>query len=486
MTARRPVGRAAGTIGLILTACATGAVRPSGRPAVMWGPDNRVLISDFSDVQALAVSTWFVFAATAHGLLIYDRTSRRFRPPVTQIDGYPAGRVRGAIADQSSNAVLLSLGTGLGYVRYDVDGRSWTPGSRPSGQAVGTLTVEAALASAPLADAMRAAILTDKRLRVNQFTAAAATPDRAEIFFGTNGLGLVRVDRLTGEWQVLSYGLLAPSVGAVAPATDGIWSATNARRGARRGVTWVASDLSATRSSEGGGAALGFSFLNARSLIARAGQLWLATEQGVLRIDSSTFESRRWDLPDATCLARARSGIWVGTTRGLSFIGADDGVHDFGSRGGGLAITSLLAAGDTLWVGTNAGLGHVLPGASGITTPAELADRPSLRTTILALGRLRDTIVMTTERELLWRNPATRAWTSVPLPLALGSPTALATDPDGALWVGGTAGLAQADLSSGLIHVHVVPFEVPAAVRALASDRDFLWAATDSGLMRIR
>jgi len=31
-----------------------------------------------------------------------------------------------------------------------------------------------------------------------------------------------------------------------------------------------------------------------------------------------------------------------------------------------------------------------------------------------------------------------------------------------------------------------VPFEVPAPVRDLAADRDFLWAATDSGLMRVR
>jgi hypothetical protein len=90
--------------------------------------------------------------------------------------------------------------------------------------------VEAALARAPLADAMRAAILTDPRLRTHQFTAAAATPDRPEIFFGTNGMGLVRVDRQTGEWEVLTYGLLTPGVGAVATAPNGVWAASNARR----------------------------------------------------------------------------------------------------------------------------------------------------------------------------------------------------------------------------------------------------------------
>ncbi|MGH7522585.1 MAG: hypothetical protein ACREMI_15020 [Gemmatimonadales bacterium] len=443
-----------------------------------------MVISDFSYVEAVAATPWLVFAATTHGLVIYDRTARRFRSPVTVLDGYPSGRVRRAIADPSGNAVWLDLGTGLGYVRYDVDGRIWTPGSLPSGQIDQPLTVEAALASAPIAAALRAAILTDARLRTHQFTAAAATPERPEIFFGTNGLGLVRVDKQTGEWDVLMYGLVAPGVGAVAAAPNGVWAASSARAGAeRRGLTWVASDLSATRGAEGSRAALGFSFLYSRRLVAAGNHLWLATEQGVLRIDSSTFASRVWDLPDVTSLASSRSGMWIGTTRGLSLITADERALDVGPSA--LAITSLLAVGDTLWVGTNAGLGQVLPGANAVTTPGELANRSSLRVTVYALGRLQDTIVMATERELLWRNPTTLVWTAVPLPLTLGVPTAIAAH-DGTLWVGGTRGLAQADISNGSVHVYGVPFDVPAAVRDLASDRDFLWAATDSGLVRIR
>ena len=92
---------------------------------------------------------------------------------------------------------------------------------------------------------------------------------------------------------------------------------------------------------------------------------------------------------------------------------------------------------------------------------------------------------MATERELWWRDPATRAWAAIPLPVALGLPTALAVHDD-ALWIGGLRGLAQVDLAAGLVQVHPVPFDIPAAVRDLAGDRDFLWAATDSGLVRIR
>jgi len=443
-----------------------------------------VLISDFSEVDAVAASPWLVFAATPHGLLIYDRIARRFRPPVTPLDGYPAGRVRRAIADPAGNAVWLDLGNGLDYFRYDVDGRAWTRGPLGSAQVDATLTVEAALASAPLADAMRAAILTDARLRSHQFTSAAGTPERPEIFVGTNGMGLVRVDKQTGEWEVLSYGLVAPGVGAVASAPDGIWAAANARPGQRRGLTWVATDLSATRTNEGGGAALGFTFLYSRRLLTAANQLWLATEQGVLRIDPASFRARLFDLPNATSLARAPDGVWVGTTRGLSVITQDDRVVPLGRSG--LPILSLLAVSETLWVGTAAGLGQLLPGAATITTPPELADRPSSRVPVYALARLQDTIAMVTERELLWRNPTSHAWTAMPLPLNLGIPTALAADPNGGLWIGGTLGLAQAEIARASIRVHPVPFEVPAAVRDVTTDRDFLWVATDSGLVRIR
>jgi ligand-binding sensor domain-containing protein len=95
-------------------------------------------------------------------------------------------------------------------------------------------------------------------------------------------------------------------------------------------------------------------------------------------------------------------------------------------------------------------------------------------------------IVMATGQQLVWRSPEMQAWSAITLPPSIGRPTALTAGPDATLWVGGTLGLGEAELSSGLIHVHPVPFEVPAAVRDLAADRSYLWAATDSGLMRIQ
>src|SRR5258705_11030704 len=96
-----------------------------------WISGERVLISDFSYIDAVAASPWLVFAATRHGLLIYDRVAHAWRPPVTTLDGYPTSRVRTAIADPAGNAVWLGSGAVDGYVRYDVDAPLGTRGAGP-------------------------------------------------------------------------------------------------------------------------------------------------------------------------------------------------------------------------------------------------------------------------------------------------------------------------------------------------------------------
>jgi ligand-binding sensor domain-containing protein len=282
-------------------------------------------------------------------------------------------------------------------------------------------------------------------------------------------MGLVRVDPQTGEWEALPYGLVATSVGAIAPAQGGIWAATNAR------LTWVAADLSATRTTEGGGTALGFTFRSARRLLATDGALWLATDQSVLRIDPGTMRSRTFDVPQATSLAPAPDGVWVGTTRGLWVVTRDERVVRVSTD---FPVLSLVAARETLWVGTNAGVVMMPPGRADAVGVAALSQP------IFALARAGDTIAAATDRSLVWRDPSNGSWSEVPLSLALGRPTRLAADPDGGVWIGGTQGLAHADLGRAFVRTLTVPVDLPAAVRDLLADGDYLWAATDSGLVR--
>lgn len=516
------VGRLAA---LLLTAASP--VRLSAQS--LWHPEERVLISDFSQVRAIAASASLVFAATTHGLTIYDRMVHRWRLPVTTLDGYPRALVRVALADPVSDAVWL--GTDDGWAYYDVELRQWERGPAaggvsglvldardpaggvflasatgwaflprgalttitgpplpPPGRRIAPLSPEAALNLAPAADAMRAFILTDQRLRSYAFTCAARTPDRTDLFFGTSGMGVVRVDATTGQWESLRFGLLARGAGSVWEDKDGVWVATLARAGERRGLTWLAPDLTADSVMETSGTTpLGCA--DGRRLVAGGSFLWLACERGLLRISEGggvrLFDVGR-GLPSdqVVALAPAPDGVWAGTARGLARVTRDDLAHPTG--GVERPVLSLLAAGDSLWVGTTDGLALLLPGADELGVTEDVAREPALHDAIVALARVRDRLVAVTPEQFAWRDPASGDWSLVHARSDLGAIAALVGDPDGAgVWIGGTTGLAFWDLARGTFHVLYPPLDLPAGVRDLAVDQDYVWVATDRGLVRL-
>jgi ligand-binding sensor domain-containing protein len=499
----------------------------------LWRPDERVLLSDFSFVGAIAASPWYVFAATRHGLTVYDRRAHRWQLPVTPLDGYPGVPVRIALADGVDDAVWI--GADDGWYRYDLNLRRWDHGIVPGGvrgfvldaqdlasgiwmlqglggwaflprggftpipgrplpppnQRVQPLDPRVALAQAPAADALRALILTDTRLRTYQFTCAARTPDQNELWFGTSGMGIVRMDAATAEWETLSYGLLGPRADALAPGPDGVWVTGTARVGERRGLTWVPGDLTDVRPLEAAVGA-GFPYVAARRLLAAEGgrTLWLATDGGVLRIDARSGVTRRFDvgsgLPSETVfsLGPAADGVWVGTAAGLAVVTADERVARVGMLD--RAVLSLLAVRDTLWVGSRAGLGVLPPGAGEPVVPPEVAAQPALLAPVVALSRVGDTLVAATPDQLAWRDPATRAWTVLRPRADLGAVTALAGDPGaGGAWIAGTGGLAFWSIARGTFHMLRVAVDLPGAVRDVLVSGDYVWAATDSGLVRL-
>jgi ligand-binding sensor domain-containing protein len=521
---RRTDGRSDGwawgvRLAVLLSVCPT--VRPSAQE---WRPEERTLLTDFSTVPAVAASPFLLFAATTRGLLVYDRAARRWALPVTFLDDFPRERVRVALADAAGDGVWL--GTDRGWARYDRATQRWDGGVVPGGvrdlmldardavsgvfllsasgwlflqrgaliaergrplpppeQRVRSLTPDEAFARAPLADAMRALILTDARLRAHQFTSATATPDRSDLFFGTTGMGVVHVDPLTGQWEALPFGLPATGAGGIAVGAGGVWVAARPRPGERSGVTWVRADLSETTVLERAGA-VAPPFVEGRRILARGSALWVATERGVARLDPRTRVVRMVSgaaLPDddVRALAAAPDGVWAGTRRGLVLLpdsGAPQRIGDVVD-----AVLALHAVGETLWVGTATGLRWLPPGAAAATAPPGTVPA-ALRDPIVALARSADTLLAATPDQLAWRGPD-GAWT-VTRPLAdVGTITALAGDAGGA-WVGGTAGLAFWDVGRGAMRGLRVPVDVPAPVRDLAVDPPWLWVATDSGLVR--
>jgi len=252
--------------------------------------------------------------------------------------------------------------------------------------------------------------------------------------------------------------------------------------GERRGLTWVAADLSADTAIEGAGT-LGFPCVEGRRLIASGRSLWLACERGVVRIEAAGSRIKLFELDNPLALAPAPDGVWVGTARGLFVVTTEEKVVPIGPLR--QPVLSLVAVRESLWVGTSGdGLGLVVPGTTEVIAPPDVVDQPALRAPIVALALVRDTLVVITPDQFAWRDPATRRWTLQRARAELGRVTALAGDAGG-VWIGGTNGLAFWDIPHTTFRTLAVPLDLPSAVRDVAVDRSYVWVATDSGLVRL-
>ncbi len=496
----------------------------------LWRPEERVVLTDFGMVDAVAADETVVYVVTRGGIGVYDPRFQRWLPPVTRVDGFEPQRTWAALVDPTDRS--LWLGTELGLSNYaplrqrfesvwdggavtqlmfDVAdtfagvylhvGSDWLFLPRggtiaqparalPSAnRQVRTSTVEEVLRRFPYLSTMRARILTDQQMRTYQYTAAAALPGGDEVFMGTDGLGLLRFDAASSEAELLRFGLLGSTAGGLALAPGGVWVGSSGLTG-RSGLTFVGSELQRFEFVEGA-VNLGPAGI-VRDLCYHAGKLWAAAEAGV-SVVAGGREVRRLassaGLPGdrAYSLAAAEGGVWAGTERGLAFIADDGSVARVGGYGPG-TVTALAARGDTIWVGTPSGMGLLLPGEDRIVVTSDVAEVAELGRPIVALAFSDGILVVATRDGIVWRGADTgergAGWTvERPVSGRLGTLTALVGDAGG-VWLGGERGMASYRYSTRQFTFFDTLGDLPGVVRDLAVDEKYLWVATDGGLVR--
>ena len=484
-----------------------------------WRTDERVVIGDFSGVQAVAASRDAMYAATLNGLIGYDRRFRKWEAPFTPAEGYDADQVVSAAIDPADQT--LWLGTRSGLTHYQLQGRQveTTPivggvsdlafdrddllagiffstrlGWRQLGrgqimpQEVAPPPQQRRLSSPgllevyrrfPAVEAMAPTSLLDAQNRTYRFTSAALTPEADEAFFGSDGLGVFRMDAFGSRLERMPFGLLAQPVGAVA-ADSLVWAGTGAS-GGRAGLTVLSPDIQRFQYHE----ARAGTFESVRDILLRSREVWVATERGVAVLGwDGTWRliDRPMGLPgnNALVLAETASGVWVGTDRGLARIGPADSVAALPAS---LAVLSLLALRDTLWIGTTRGLMLLPESGEDVLVPRDGGAEPALREPIVALAAMGDTLVAATSDRLIARLPG-HAWMALPVIVRqLGRLRALAADSCG-VWIGGERGLGFFRFAGKDVSTFPVPDDVPGPVQDLAVRGRYLWVATPEGLVR--
>jgi len=519
-------------LGCLLVAALAGTARAQLATSRNWQPDERTLVTDLSGVTAVAATQDVVYAATRDAFAVYDRYSLTLRDVVGTGDGYPGGVVTAMVADPGDDVAWLtgfagwadfqplgrrfdrgtlpgatdrvvldagnpSLGayfhTGVGWYFVPEMGIMAQPAPNvpPPGRWITALSPQDILARAPGFDLVRLNIQRDAQLRTWRISGAAMTPASTDLFVATDGNGLYRVDVNTYATERFPSGLLAAPTGAVAVAGDEVCAGTDARfRVVRRGVTCFTSALDRFDSYEGSPVS-GVAGTLVRRLLVTREAVWAATDQGALRIVRRTGAVRTYDthsgLPsfDVSALAPAAGGlgVWIGTTRGLAVMpDTGDPLRATASIALGGSVLSLAAEGDTLWIGTDAGPYVLPPGAEAPVAAA--AGRPSLAEPVVALAVKGDTVLAATATRLAWY--AGGQWHDGGVPAAsIGQLTALAADRAG-FWIGGTLGVAFYQPAHDVWRALTAPGDVPQPVSDVAAGRDYFWAATPLGVVRLR
>jgi ligand-binding sensor domain-containing protein len=516
------------------------------------GPrEDRVLVGGYGDVVAMAASQRMLFVASPSGLATYDRVAQRWLPPLTDVDGYPSGRITALAGDPEIEGVwIAALGEVLFYrpaidqlIRTIVAGRTerivfdrddpgvgayvgagdqWTRVSSggfafpvtlndlpPQGRRVESPSFESLSEEMPALRSFSDLLTRDEALRSWRPTSAAQVNGMSEVWLGTLGGGIYLADPLFNRARHIPFGLFEPGVSALAMASDGVWAASlGAELRGTGGVTFAGTDLQQWRWLRGpaDGSLAGMPIYD---LLVRDGIAWVATDRGVARRDTRARDGERsteWSWVSGRGARRAYAlsvlggTVWAGTDGGVLAIGsaaadgwitlpAEAGIGAVRSAGSGQTRT-LLATGDSLWIGSASGL-SIMRVSDGTPTVARatIAAAPGwIQQPIVSIARSDSIVVIAADARVGIIDLRTRAFHLLPGNpdlSRLGHLTVVAADTR-TIWIGGERGVFVIDRTTGLLRSANTPGMMPEMVFDIALEPGFAWLATRSGLVRLR
>jgi hypothetical protein len=493
-------------------------------PSRDWRPAERTVIGDFTRVTSIAATLDRVYVTSPSQVLIWHPQFHQWEGPFDPPDASLIARVFGALADPLDNSLWLAGPDG--WVHYQPELQVWDRGDVPDGvitiafdladpvsglflrtrrgwqllprgglatvptraptRPTSPARVEDVLGSSPTLQANAAQILTDPRLRTVRYTSAARSADNLGWYLGTSGVGLLYLPDGAALPEYLRFGLPSSLVGAVLSWPDGVWAATDRTPQADAALSFIAASLTEFRTLRGL-PATGIPFTQVRKLAGQNTAIWAATDFGLARVQLGDGRIDLVDqargLPDSRVYAVvSRLGqITIGTAHGIARVNDSLRVERLVPQFSDAAY-AVFPTGDSVWVGTSRGLFVALANQRDVIRPAAVASA-SLQAPIIALASLGDTLVALTRDQLLWRNPRTTAWTLGPnLSGLLGRLCCFAAEGPG-FWIAGEHGVGFARLQTPPIRA-LREGDLPALTNDLAVDQDYLWVATERGLVR--
>ena len=492
-------------------------------PTRDWRPADRVVVGDFSTITSVAAASDRIYATSPDQLLIRQASFREWEGTVDPPD---PGLLRGvfvALADPLDNSLCLALQKA--WLHYEPDLRLWTSGAAPGrvsgiafdlsnplgglllrttggwfevarGGAAATATSAPArpllpvsaqqfLQQHPSVAAMSSAFLLDGRMRQAEFTSAAQSFDRQGWYLGTAGAGLFYLQEGAAIPERLSFGVRGPSVSALFAAPGGIWAASEATVGNYAAMTYASSDLREFRYLQGP-PATGLPFATVRRVVGMARSLWLATDQGLARMDPGSGRVEMVDrgrgLPDSRVYdVMSRQG-WIGVATAHGAARVSDSLEVFRvAPSFNDAAYAISISADTTWIGTGLGIFYTVGRTGDLLRPSGTASA-EFQEPVLQIAWLGDTLVALARSRLFWRDSRGGWHHDTELTSVLGDLRSMRVDGPG-VWLAGEKGFGFSRPGFPVSRVFGIG-DIPADARDVAVDADYIWVATGNGLVR--
>jgi hypothetical protein len=454
----------------LLCAAMLFAFQPLHAQHGFWQPDDRVLITSFYNARGIATDQRLVFVATTNGLEVYDQTFRRWLPPSTIEDGYPAREVPARIAyDPRERGVWLVTEVGTVYAwssaiqRWQQRFPSDVPADVLRRLQRGTAERDPAWA------VMRNFAGRDATGRTWQVTAIDAAERAGTFWAATNGGNFSFVDTRNLSSEAYTFGTISRGVSALAFDGRNLWfggDGASARNGVTRAdtslQTWQQFESRIADGPQG----------RVTALLATSSGTYAAAADGVYSLRRNRWQ--RVSDVDARALAHTSGRVWVAARGTLGWI---DGTDNYQRVELPLqSINALAARNDSLWIAAETGLYLWANGSAQqlTTTPTfdvAVSDKHVVELTSRGLG----TWAAGSEATAL----ATSALRQIGRAVSLNSKA-------DRVWVGGTAGIAEWNTTTGAWRYLTVADDIPEGpVFDVLEENGRLWLATPAGALRL-
>ncbi len=453
-------------------------------------PDLILNYSDFSYVTSIAVGYHYVYYGTTNGITRYNITNDRWGQPMMINQGPGAGVIHQIKA--SFNDENIWVRTDLGIFEYCEVMEQWTQITEMPQVETNAAHLQAVEIYFPPwgYDYLPGGVLADEHDR--RFPLTDIVDDGwGNLWMGIWGLGAARSDNAGRRIELLPYGLLQKDITSIHLDKNDLWMSGNAGDSYRTGITKFDPKNNSFKYVETFGSFI-YTADDVYDICSNEYDIFVATNNGVWVVDKEekTIRNRlkrTSGLPDNQILTVLAVGdtLFVGTEYGLGVLNiyADSVKRITKTLLPSLTVLCLEQADNDLWIGTTEGVYRLdlQTNKIGFLAAGEITQSGSIYDIEFAA----DKIWLVTDEELASIDVLTADINLYPEVNNYGGARAVAVK-DTLVAVATVRGLL-------LIYLGENPYTqiyttvdglISDNIRDLIFDDEYLWLGTDSGLVR--